>query len=146
MTDNKVSPAGDVEVHLANVVGIGQTHVVLVKDYRANVNRLAQELERSQAGGQLLVRDRDDLQAQLTQALECVSAIGRLAFSNDATIYSAAPSFIIDIRNALYAYAYTPEPTEKSICPRCSGEGRTYTGIEESPSTLCDKCNGHGVV
>jgi hypothetical protein len=158
--ENKVPPAGNVEVLAWRVAVEGHStkyheHAVLVEDAlkhharfgravevvelvdRAHVTHLTQELERSQAGGQLLVRDCDDLQAQLTQALECISAIGRLAFNNGATIYSAAPSFIIDIRNALYAYADAPEPAGK--CDSCGGN--IY---QEAPATTCEACTFKG--
>lgn len=34
-----------------------------------------------------------------------------------------------------------PEPV---TCPRCQGDGTIWTGIDESPSTICNRCDGTG--
>ncbi len=34
----------------------------------------------------------------------------------------------------------------KAFCPRCGGRGIIYTGITESPTTNCYKCEGVGLV
>ena len=36
------------------------------------------------------------------------------------------------------------EQTDKPICNRCRGRGTVWTGIEESPFTICDDCDGLG--
>lgn len=30
-------------------------------------------------------------------------------------------------------------------CSRCEGRGQVDTGIDESPTTICNKCNGTGM-
>ena len=36
------------------------------------------------------------------------------------------------------------KPTDE-VCSLCDGTGTTQTGITESPTTICERCDGHGV-
>lgn len=48
-----------------------------------------------------------------------------------------------DIENALSASA-EPSAPKRETCKSCHGEGVIHTGVEESPTTLCNRCDGSG--
>lgn len=47
----------------------------------------------------------------------------------------------------IYEQAEPGDPSKVTIiCASCYGRGTVHTGIAESPSTICERCNGTGKV
>lgn len=67
-----------------------------------------------------------------TDAIDLWERIDRLISA------SAEPS------DAVIPASVGPSAPKRETCESCYGEGVVHTGVEESPTTLCNRCDGSG--
>lgn len=122
----------------------------VICDQRAELDTMRTQLAEAESK---LIDKRDDLRASVRRRESLV----RMVAERDALLrrirgklqeeywdqYAGLDETRELIDSALSANA-EPSTPKRETCKSCHGEGVTHTGIEESPTALCKRCDGSG--